>query len=264
MVSFGRRGQTAEVEAPQSAVHEPAPMDAPAASFPRVNLIPEQIAREVQVRRARGVLVVAAAASVAVVGGLYMMAAGEVSSAQEQLDSAQARSAQLAAEAAKYADVPKVQAELVAAQTQQVTALGGEVRWSTILNNLALTMPSGASLTSLKGTVSGQAPQVAAAQGAPSTGSSTSSVLGNPGIGTISYEGEALTNGRLAAFLEAISRNTGLIDPFATTAQAAQNSTAAAGSSAGTTSTQPKSITFAASATVSSKALSHRYDVKGS
>ena len=43
-------------------------------------------------------------------------------------------------------------------------------------------------------------------------------MLGQPGIGSISYEGEAADNAKVAAFLEAMTKNTGLLDPFATQA----------------------------------------------
>jgi Tfp pilus assembly protein PilN len=268
MVSFGRKGQTAEAEVTEAEVSAPAalpvsaPVSASLAAFPRVNLIPDEIAEEARVRGARMVLVGAVAASVAVTGGLYLMAAGQVSSAQEQLDSAQARSASLAAEATKYSDVPKVRADLQSAQIQQATALSGEVRWSVVLNNLALTMPAGTSLTSLKGTISGSPSSAAAAGSVPAV----QSVLGNAGIGTLGYEGEATDFSRVAAFLEAMSKNTGLIDPFAT--QTASQAAAGPGVSTGGTGASnvpvQKGVTFTASATVSQKALSHRYDLKDS
>lgn len=254
MVSFGRKGATAEVEAPeeqaapaaQPVVAAPGPSQL--AAFPRVNLIPDEIAREQRVRQAKLVFGGAIAASVVAVGGLYMMAAGQVSSAQEQLDAATARGIALSSEAAKYADVPKVKADLASAQEQQALALGGEVRWSFVLNNLGLTVPSGTSISTLKGNISA---------GAPAAGESgVKSVLGNDGVGSLTFEGEALDNGKVASFLEAMSRNTGVIDPFATVASK-DDKTAADGSA-----TKP-TVRFAATATLSAKALSHRYDVKG-
>jgi Tfp pilus assembly protein PilN len=260
MVSFGRKGATAEVEAPetvpaaQPAISTPAPSQL--AAFPRVNLIPDEIAQEARVRRAKLVLGGAVLASVVAAAGLYVMAAGQVTSAQEELDLAQARSASLAAEATKYADVPKVRADLASAQTQQALAMGGEVRWSFMLNNLALTIPQGTSLTSFKATISGAAPSSAAPTSANTASAGTAtSVLGQPGIGAISYEGEATDNAKVAAFLEAMTKNTGLLDPFATQAAKEQGSQAAASGG--------KGVTFTAQATVGEKALSHRYDVKG-
>jgi len=258
MVSFGRKSSVAEAtpESPETleqvaptAAAPVAPTSASSAlsAFPHVNLIPDQIAAEAKVRKAKLTLGVVAGAALAVVAGLYVMAAGQVGAAQEQLDAATAHSASLATEAAKYADVPKVRADLDAAQTQQVQALSGEVRWSSVLTNLGLTIPSGVALNSFQATVTGTG-----ASGGAATPGSVVSVLGNPGIGTIQYTGEASDDAKLAAFLESFAKVPGVVDPFATQATAA---TGGAGA--------PGSVTFAASATINAKALSHRYDGKG-
>ena len=253
MVSFGRKSAVAEAVPEEVEVAPTAPVEIPTTknlgAFPRANLIPDQIAAEAKVRTAKVALGIAAGGSVVLVAGLYLMATNEVNGAQDQLDSAHAQSALLASQAAKYADVPRVRADLSSAQAQQASALGGEVRWSTVLKNLGLTIPPGVSLESLQATVSGDAPTGTgtAAAGGPA------SVLGNPGIGSLNYAGEALDDARVASFLESVSKNTGVIDPFATQATAADSAGAAG----------PSSVSFSASATINSKALSHRYDVKG-
>jgi hypothetical protein len=119
-----------------------------------------------------------------------------------------------------------------------------------VLKNLGLTIPPGVSLNTLQATVTGSAPAAAGAAGAAV---GTSSVLGNPGIGSLQYSGEAQDDARVASFLEAVSKNTGVIDPFATQASAAGV----------TNSAGPSFVNFTASATITSKALSHRYDAKG-
>jgi Tfp pilus assembly protein PilN len=256
MVSFGRRSSVAEAtpetgELVEQVVETPvAPTTSTTAlgSFPSVNLIPDQIAAEAKVRKAKLTLGIAAGAAVAVVAGLYVMATGQVGAAQEQLDTATAHSAALASEAAKYADVPKVQADLQSAQAQQVQALGNEVRWSSVLTNLGLTIPSGVALSSFQASVTGGA---APAAGQPTSGQ-VASVLGNPGIGTVQYQGEASDDAKLAAFLESFAKVPGVIDPFATQASSTSSADGA-----------PASVNFSASATIDAKALSHRYDGKG-
>jgi Tfp pilus assembly protein PilN len=271
MVSFGRKGQTAvdEVTEAESPAPAPAPVAtpvaAPLAAFPRVNLIPAEIAQEARVRRSKVVLAGAVAASVAAIAGLYVMASADVSSAQESLDASRATSASLASEQAKYADVPRVQSDLLSAQTQQALAMGGEVRWSTVLNNLALTVPPGVSLGSFQGTITGSG----ASTGAASTPGSpaVSSMLGQPGVGSFLFEGQALDSARVSALLEALTKSGNLLDPFVTQLTAdTSGSTGAAttnvGSSAPVT-TKPKSVNFTGSVTIGPKSLSHRYDVKG-
>jgi Tfp pilus assembly protein PilN len=259
MVSFGRNRGVDELEAPQVSSSTAAPATPPQAAFPRVNLIPEQIALEAHVRSAKRIAGTCVALSALVVGGLYYVATSEASSAQDQLDAARARSATLAAEQAKYAEVPKLQAELRSAQAQEVLAMGGEVRWSSLLNNLSLSVPPGVALTNLRGTVTGLPVQAAS----PTTpGQSITSITGMPGVGTISFEGEALDQPHVATFLETILRGGSVIDPFAT--QVSGNSGGAgADTSGGTGTSKDKSVTFSATSTISPKALSHRYDAKG-
>jgi len=257
MVSFGRKSNVAEaapdtheaVDQTVETVVSPSSSSA-LGSFPHVNLIPDQIAAEAKVRKAKLTLGLAAGVAVVVVGGMYVMAASQVSAAQEQLDVATAHSAALASEAAKYADVPKVRADLADAQAQQVAALGTEVRWSSVLTNLGLTIPAGVSLTSMQANINGASAAVAGAAADGSSSPVVTSVLGNPGIGTIQYVGEALDDPRLATFLESLAKNPGLIDPYATQAAASTDG-------------GPLAITFTASATINQKALSHRFDAKG-
>ena len=248
MVSFSRKSAVAEATPEELEVAPAAPIELPTTknlgAFPRANLIPDQIAAEAKVRTAKVVLGVAAGGSLLLVGGLYLMATNDVNGAQDQLDSARAQSALLASQAAKYADVPRVRADLASAKAEQASALGGEVRWSTMLKNLGLTIPPGVTLVSLQATVSGDTTGGAAG---------SASVLGNPGIGSLQYVGEAQDDARVASFLESVSKNTGVIDPFATQASSSDSSGTAASSY----------VNFSASATINSKALSHRYDAKG-
>jgi Tfp pilus assembly protein PilN len=257
MVSFGRNRSVDELEAPDQSAPSAAPVAPPQAAFPGVNLIPEQIALEAHVRRAKRIAGACIAASALVVGGLYVMASNEASSAQDQLDAARARSATLAAEQAKYAEVPKLQAELRSAQAQEVLAMSGEVRWSVLLNNLSLSVPSGIGLTSVRGVITGTPVQAAA----PSTpGQSVTSITGTPGVGTLTFEGEALDQPHVATFLDTIIRGGSIVDPFATQVSQGQGG-GTAGSTSGTA--VPQGVTFSATSTISPKALSHRYDAKG-
>jgi hypothetical protein len=253
MVSFHRSAQVATDQPDGGAADAAYPSEQrSAAAFPRVNLMPDVVAAEARVHRARVVLVGATAASVLVVGGLYLVSMGAVSASQDRLDTANAASAQLATEAAKYSDVPKVQAQVQAATAQQFQALGAEARWSVLLNNLALTIPAGTSLTNFTGTITSQPPAAAGAAPAPASGapaSGTVSILGHPGIGNITYQGEAVGYPQVANFLDSQAKQKTLIDPFVTSVTAPTDSTV-------------KGLTFSSSATITAAALSHRYDPK--
>jgi Tfp pilus assembly protein PilN len=257
MVSFGKRGGTAletEPLAPEGVpVAAPVPAVAPSAAFPRVNLIPEQVAVEARTQMAKRVCIAAVAGSAVVVAGLFVVANSQVSSAQDQLDAATAQSAALAAEATKYADVPRVNAQLAAATQQQATAMGAEVRWSSVLYSLAIATPNGVSLDSFTAIVNAAAPGAAAAT-PTSTGQSSTSILGNPGIGTMTFTGTATDQPHVATFLDKLTNASGVIDPFASTVAAASSSE---------TNLKDKTVSFSSTATITSDALSHRYDGKG-
>lgn len=252
------RGSTAAVEnAPEDAPVVAAPsVPQSSAAFPRVNLMPDEIAEEARIRRAKLVLVGAAAVSVAVAGSLYMLAGSEVNAAQESLDQATARGAVLATEVAQYADVPKARADLVSAQTQQYLAMGGEVRWSFLLNNLSLTLPKGTSLTEFKGLIDGVAPAAAAATGGAAE-TSSASILGKPAIGEIQYAGEARGYTDVASLLDVLAKQKTLVDPYPGSVQEAEAAATGSGSTGG-----GQGYTFTATASVSDKSLSHRYDIK--
>lgn len=253
------RGSAATIEnAPEDAPVVAAPsVPQSSAAFPRVNLMPDEIAEEARIRRAKLVLVGAAAVSVAVAGSLYMLAGSEVNAAQESLDQATARGAVLATEVAQYADVPKARADLVSAQTQQYLAMGGEVRWSFLLNNLSLTLPKGTSLTEFKGLIDGVAPAVTTAAAGTAADASSVSILGKPAIGEIQYSGEARGYTDVASLLDVLAKQKTLVDPYPGSVQEAEAAATGSGATGG-----GQGYTFTATASVSDKSLSHRYDIK--
>lgn len=236
----------AVAELPASATHS--------AAFPKVNLMPEQIAQEAKVRSAKLLAAGGIAVSAALIGAMLVMANGDVANAQDQVDAAQAQSVALHAQAAQYAQVPLVYAQVTLSQQQLSQAMGGEVRWSYVLNNIALTIPKGVGLTSMTGTIAGAtAPSTGGAPPPSSAGATgTTSVLGTPGIGNITYAGQATSYDNVALWLDSQAKQPYYVDPYVTSAtQAPANAS------------DPKApdlVTFASTVTLTNKALSHRFD----
>ena len=236
----------------------PPPAAAPSrAAFPKVNLLPPLITQEVKVRQAKLLLVGAAAVSVAVIGGMFVMAQNEVTSAQEGLDAANAQSAQLAAQQATYAEVPKVFAEVSAAQAQLATAMGNEVRWSYVLNNLALSIPRNVALTGFTGTLGqAEAPVVPPAP-APNADGSTTPAPETPAVpvgpvGTISYQGEATSYRAIASWLDSQAKQRTLDNVYLSSATRGDAKDEG-----------PTVVTFDSTADLTPKSLSHRFDKTG-
>jgi Tfp pilus assembly protein PilN len=227
------------------------------AAFPRVNLVPPAIALEGRLRTAKLSVVAAVVISIAVIAGLYVLAQGQVNAAQDQLDSVTARTATLTTELQGFHDYQSARSDLADAQKELDLAMGGEVRWSTLINDISLTMPAGTALTELKGSISGVSPtyasKTAATSGTGGASSTPVSVLGNSGIGLITYSGEAASYAAVASFLDAISKQHTMLDPYPNSIQV---NNAAAGSGSG------QSLTFSATVTINDKALSNRWTRK--
>jgi Tfp pilus assembly protein PilN len=207
------------------------------AMLPRVNLLPPEIAAAQRLRGIQAGLGAGVLAALVVVGGLFVVATGQQHSAQSDLDTAKAQGTSLQAEQAKYADVPKVYAEVEARQAQLSQAMGKEIRWSYFLNDLSLRTPAKVWLTNV--TVTENVDAATAVPTAP-TG------WGTTGIGNVTFQGKGFTHNDVASWLRALGQQPGLADPYFT--QSVQDS-----------STDQSSVTFNSQAVITDKALSGRY-----
>jgi len=216
-----------------------------AATLPSVNLLPPEIAEAAKFRRLQTYLGMFVVLTVLAIGALWFLAHSQAQAAQSDLEQAQAQTTALQAQVAQYAHVPEVYSEVTTAQTQLVTAMTPEVRWSFYLNDLSLTIPDGVRLVSLQAVE----PYAASA----STGvATTTSPSGVTGIGTISYVGKANNYDAVAKWLQVQNRQPGLVDPYP---QSISDPT--------DQSTAKRIADFNSSVTVTADALSHRYDKWG-
>jgi Tfp pilus assembly protein PilN len=212
------------------------------APVPRVNLLPPEIVdgrRLGQLKRLFGgtLVVVAAGCAAAVVWAQL-----GVSSAQDEVDAAQARAASLQAEQAKYAEVPRIDSLIDTATTARQSALSSDVLWYGFLSDLSLTTPKGVSLISLEMTLDDSS--------TPS--SAPADPLTTSGIGHVNFSGKASHFVDIASWLNAVSSVHGL---DGSTLQTATRGVAGSAPTSGP-------ITFTSTVQVTSKALSHRYDRK--
>ena len=215
---------------------------------PRVNLLPPEIADAARFRRLQAQLGGLVLASVGVVGLLFLVASGQVANAQEGLDQATADTALVQQQVVQLAEVPKVYGQVAAAETQLSTAMGPEVRWSNYLTDLSLTVPADIGLTSL--TIKQAAEAAPGAQ--PNPANSATSVLGTPGIATLSFEGQAVDQDDVAAFLDALAKQKYTVDPYFTNATKSDDSNSGR-----------EVVAFSATATVDEAARSGRYTKAG-
>ncbi len=175
-------------------------------AVPRVNLLPPEIEAERTFKRTQLVLGGVTAGVVALLVGGFALAAISANQAEEELAAEAVRTQTLQTEEAKYADVPRVLAEVENAQNAQSTAMGTDVAWSTYLNQVAATYPQNLWLKDMSVTMA--APALT-----PTPGALGSDPLATPGIGAIAFNGTAKEHVDVASWLDALGAIDGFADP---------------------------------------------------
>lgn len=170
-------------------------------SLPRVNLLPPEIAEVARLRRIQVGLGGAVLAAVALVALLYVLAVSSVSHAQSDLDAATAKHSTLQAETAKYRDVTAIYARAAAAQAMLTQAMGEEVRYSQLLNDLSLSVPENVWVKTLT---------FAQAAAPAAVGSAV------PGIGTLTVSGVGFKHDDVAVWLESLASQKVYTNPYFT------------------------------------------------
>ncbi len=176
-------------------------------SLPRVNLLPPGIAERRRFRRLQVGMGGALLGAVGVVALLYVSASSSVGGAQGELDAANARNTTLQAQTAKYSDVTAVYSRAAAAQAMLTQAMGEEVRYSQLLNDLSLSIPENVWIKNLT-----------FSQGAPAgTAGATAATPASAGIGTVSVTGVGFNHDDVALWLESLAGQKAYADPYFTT-----------------------------------------------
>ncbi len=180
------------------------------ATVARVNLLPPEIAERAKVRRLKAAMVGTGLAAVGVVGAMYVTQSAKVSAAQDDLVATQARTTTLQAQVTSLRNVSETYARRQAAEQALSTAMAREVRWSRFLNDLSLTIPSNVWLNNMtvKQTLDQSTLPVATPGG--------TTVLQDPGLGSVSFQGMAFEYYDVAAWLEALQKQAGYTNTYVT------------------------------------------------
>lgn len=209
------------------------------ATLPQVNLLPPEIAQQRRFRRLQLGLGAAVLVSLAVVGGLLVASMAQVAQAQDDLDANKSQAVGLQAKVDAFAEVPLVAGQVEAARAQLGQAMGQEIRWSFLLNDLSLKIPHHVWLTSMTVT------ETEGAAAVPVDGQYLVS-----GIGNIQFDGSAYRHNDVATWLNALAKQKGFTQPYFT------NSTAAG------IGANDDAVTFTSQVTLTEDALSKRYTEK--
>ncbi|AXV06462.1 Type IV pilus biogenesis protein PilN [Euzebya pacifica] len=124
----------------------------------RVNLLPREFEERSRQRRMVGVGVLVVAAWAALLAFVLLGQLGAVNDAKDERDTAQAEVNRLQAEVQSLAAFQDLADRLNATNAILTTAMDEEVSWAQILNNLALSVPTTASLTTFDGALNEGAP----------------------------------------------------------------------------------------------------------
>jgi Tfp pilus assembly protein PilN len=211
-------------------------------SLPRVNLMPPEIAEAARFRRLQFAMGGAVIVSAAIVGGLYTHAKGGVKSAQAEVTAAQTQQTALQAKQASLNSVQQTLSDVAAKQSLLGQAMGQEIRWSYVLNDLSYRIPSDVWLTGIT------ADETAAN---PATAAAPSGLPGAPAsdLGTVTFSGVAFKHDDVATWLDALAKEKGFTSPtFSSSSESA----------IGTRSV----VDFGSSTIVDNDALSNRYVAK--
>lgn len=175
------------------------------AAPPRVNLLPPEIAERAKLRKAQLAMIGTGLAAVAVVGLMYTQESAKVSEATEQKEQAVAANVALRGELRDLETVKATYAKVDAANKTLKMAMAYEVRWSTYMHDLTLTIPENVWLETLEMSMSG----------AKTNAGPTETVL-DPQLGTVTFTGKAFSHDDVAAWLEKLAGQKGYADPYFT------------------------------------------------
>lgn len=185
-------------------------------AIPRVNLLPPEIEEQRRFRRTQYVLASTVVGTVALVGGLFVLASAEASNAEDQLVESQATNAELQGEEATYAAVPLTYAAVDAKETQLETAMGQEIRWSFLLNDLSTRISENVWVETVTVTQNVDTAATAAVGTVPAGPADPAAAYTDPGLGQIVFSGKARAHNDVATWLEALAGKQGYSQPYFT------------------------------------------------
>jgi Tfp pilus assembly protein PilN len=174
--------------------------------MPQVNLMPPEIAQAQRLHQLQRGMAGAVILSVLLVGGLYYHAKQGMTSAQNSLQTAQTQNGSLEG---KYHALDYVQTDYTQAQAKQQMldeAMGQEIRWSFVLQDLTTRVPNNVWLSGMT-VAETSVPGSTATAATPAVGSSVVP------IGNVTFSGIAFNHDDVASWLQSIAKVKGFADP---------------------------------------------------
>jgi Tfp pilus assembly protein PilN len=210
----------------------------------RVNLLPKEIGERRRFRRVQQGLALVVVLTVCGAGAAVWWSQRQVSNAQTELETVQARTADLQKQRDSFAEVPRVTAQVNAAEVARETAMKNDVPWYRYMTDLKAAAPADVSFTSFTFNVPGSAATAAAAQAA-----AADPLAPTNGVGAVTLDGISGEYPDIARWMLSLDEVAGLDVSTLANAQTKEDRSA---------------VVFSSGITVTDQALSHRYDRKAS
>ena len=202
--------QVAAEETPELILEEK-----PIPGYVRVDLLPQEIIEKAAIRKARNLAVILLVVAVFIIIIWRLFLQLQIQSAEDELLRVEATGAQLQAEIAQYNEIPPVFAAADQGQQALTLAMGREVRWSFLLNQLSFSTLSGVDLESISGSVQ--------LEGATETSPGDVFPL-QPSEGAMTFSGTADSYSQVASWLDSLQGLKDYTYPFLASASGGEAS----------------------------------------
>jgi hypothetical protein len=227
----------------RSALADPADVayeDKPIPGFVRVDLMPQRVLSGRAARRAKlvAICLILFALLVVLAARLYLQV--QIQEAEDELLLAEAAGAGPRAELVQYSEVGPVFAAAEQGQEALTVAMGDEVRWSFLLNQLSFATPAGVELAGVGGEIAPSGPVPASPGGA---------LPPQPSVGSMTFTGTADSYGAVAEWVNSLEGLKDYTYPFLSNSAKERTRDG----------TATGKVTWDAEASLSPNALSGRY-----
>jgi Fimbrial assembly protein (PilN) len=175
------------------------------------DLLPAEVVEGRRGRRVRRIVLAALLGVLVLLGGWYGSARYQTSQARQELADAQEASARLQSQQKNYQEVVSVQEQSAEISRQLAGLMALDLRWSTVVNAVQRAAPTGVTLHGLSAaTETPGAGNATADNSLPDTGAKK--------IGELTITGEGTSKSGVAAYVDALARINGIVDPLLSSA----------------------------------------------
>jgi hypothetical protein len=197
---------------------------------PRIDLLPRELLEQRLVRRQRGGIAAGFLVLLVLLGAWYVLENQRLAEAQDQADQERAVATGLRAQRAQLQPLADLEAQIAAADQLRGAVYQREIRFSTVMRDVAAIVPDDVWLTSMTAAFTGTADPAAAGTGAaPSADPGGTVTPGSPGAGSpvasITFAGSGVGHVDVGGFLRALASGPSkggqpvYLNPYFTTSQ---------------------------------------------